>query len=93
MTERLTLSRFPRMAGTALSCQIASVSTHSLPPPGSLAVIKEVFSHHVFRLHLLDRSLLLLDGLVGTPGKTLRRTDIRLAFPLVARWLVSVFAF
>ena len=63
------------------------------PLPGSLAVIKEVFSHHVFRLHLLDRRLLLLDGLVGTSGKTLRRTHICLAFLLAARWLISVFAF
>lgn len=44
------------------------------PLPGSLSVSKEVFSHHILRRHHLDCSILLLNGLVGTPGKTLTVT-------------------
>lgn len=47
----------------------------SLPLPGSLSDIKEVFPHHLLRLHHLDCGILLLDGLVGTPGKTLIMTS------------------
>ena len=63
------------------------------PLPGSLSVIKEVFSHHILWLHHLDRSILLLDGLVGASGKTLILTYISLAIFLVAKWLINVFAF
>lgn len=62
------------------------------PLPGSLSVIKKVFSHHVLRLHHLDRCILLLDGLVGTPGKTLRGTPICLVLLVVARGFIDVFA-
>lgn len=63
------------------------------PLPGSLSVIKEVLSHHVLRLHHLDCCILLLDGVVGTPGKTLIVTLIHLVLLVVAKWLISVFAF
>lgn len=59
------------------------------PLPGSLSVIEEVFSHHILWLHHLDCCVLLLDGLVGTPGKTL----IHLVLFMVAKWLINVFAF
>lgn len=54
----------------ALNYQITVDSTNTLTSSGCLLVIKEVFSHHILWLHHLDRSILLLDGLVGTPGKT-----------------------
>lgn len=62
------------------------------PLPGSLSVVKKVFSHHVLWLHHLDRCILLLDGLVGTPGKTLRGTPICLVLLMVAKGFVDVSA-
>lgn len=40
-----------------------------LNPSSLISVIKEVLSHHVPGRHLLDRLLLLPDGLVGSPGR------------------------
>ena len=64
------------MAGFSfgLSDPPALVALTLAPLPGSLSVSKEVFSRHVLRRHHLDRNILLLNGLVGTPGKTLRVT-------------------
>lgn len=47
----------------SLVLNLSSCFSSSFP-----AVVKEVLSNHVPRCHLLDRLLLLPDGVVGSPG-------------------------
>lgn len=49
-----------------------------------LAGFQEVLPYHILRLHHLDRSFLILDGVVGTPGKTA---------PHPSAWFVSSLGF
>lgn len=65
-----------------------SVSLH----PGSLSDIEKVLPHHVLRLNHLDCNILLLDGVVGTSGKTLRVKPIGLVSLMAAKQSLSVVA-
>lgn len=63
-------------------------------PSGCLAGFQEVLPCHVLRLHHLDRSFLLPDGVVGTPGKTAGGTRLPgLSLVLLVKWSINVFAF
>lgn len=57
-------------AAVALDCLSSIEGSSDIFPSGCLAGFQEVLPCHVLRLYHLDRSFLLPDGVVGTPGKT-----------------------
>lgn len=84
------------MAKTALAldCRSTTEGSADTLPSGCLAGFQEVLPYHVLWLHHLDRSFLLPDGVVGTPGKTASGTRLLGLSPaLVVTWSINVFAF
>lgn len=57
-------------AAVALDSLSSTEGNSDVFPSGCLAGFQKVLPCHVLRLHHLDRSFLLPDGVVGTPGKT-----------------------